>query len=102
MGKDQGNLQFMEKKIVPIADTSILAYDDIKSELGNKQKAILDIIGYLGSCTNSEIARFSGITINRVTPRVLELRDKGFVILDCKKECPVTGRLAMAWRRVVY
>ena len=84
-----------------VADTSLLAYTDIKSTLGTRQKEILEIIKYLGSCTNSEITRYSGIAINRVTPRVLELRDKGFVILDTKRECKVTGRLAMAWCRVV-
>lgn len=85
---------------MPVADTSILAYNDIKSTLHPRQKEILDVIKNLGSCTNSEITRYSGIAINRVTPRVFELREKGLVILDCKKECPVTGRLAMAWRVV--
>jgi len=83
-----------------VADTSLLVYMDIKPTLGTRQKAILDIIKYLGSCTNSEITRFSGIAINRVTPRVFELRESGHVILDCKRECKVTGRLAMAWRQV--
>lgn len=83
-----------------VADTSLLAYSDIKVDLGARQKKILEIITYLGSCTNTEITRYSGIAINRVTPRVLELRDKGLVILDTKRKCKVTGRLAMAWRRV--
>lgn len=84
---------------MPVANTSILAYTDIKENLGDRQKAILDIITHLGTCTNSEITKYSGITINRVTPRVLELREKGLVVLYTKRECKVTGRLAMAWRR---
>ncbi len=83
-----------------VTDTSLLAYCDIKPTLGVRQKEILDIIQHLDSCTNSEITRYSGIEINRVTPRVFELRDKGLVILDCKRECKVTGRLAMSWRSV--
>lgn len=84
-----------------VLDTSLLAYTDIKEELGARQKAILDVITYLGSCTNSEISKFSGLPINVVTPRVFELREKGCVILNCKRECKQTGRLAMAWSRAV-
>lgn len=84
-----------------IVDTSLLAYTDIKADLGARQKAILDVITYLGTCTNSEISKFSGLPINVVTPRVFELRESGCVVLDTKRACKVTGRLAMAWSRAV-
>ena len=84
-----------------IVDTSLLAYADIKVELGTRQKTILDVITYLGTCTNLEISKFLGLPINQVTPRVLELREKGCVELDTKRECKVSGRLVMAWCRVV-
>lgn len=84
-----------------VVDTSLLAYCDIKEDLGARQKAILDVITYLGSCTNSEISKFAGLPINQVTPRVFELRESGHVILDTKRFCKVTGRLAMAWSRAV-
>ena len=83
-----------------IADTSLLAYADIKVELGVRQKAVLDVITYLGICTNTEISKFLGLPINQITPRVFELREKGCVVLDTKRECKVTGRLAMAWKVV--
>ena len=86
---------------MPVVDTSLLAYTDIKAELGSRQKAILDVITYLGTCTNSEISKFSGLPINVVTPRVFELREKKCVVLNSKRECKVTGRLAMAWSRAV-
>lgn len=82
-----------------LVDTSLLAYCDIKEELGARQQTILDVITYLGSCTNSEISKFSKLPINVVTPRVYELREKGCVVLDTKRFCKVTGRLAMAWSR---
>lgn len=84
-----------------IADTSLLTYADIKVELGVRQKAVLDVITYLGSCTNTEISKFIGLPINQITPRVFELREKRCVVLDTKRECKVTGRLAMVWCRVV-
>ena len=84
-----------------MVDTSLLAYADIKEELMPRQKAVLDVITYLGSCTNTEISKFIGLPINQITPRVFELREKGCVILNCKRECKVTGRTAMAWSRAV-
>lgn len=84
-----------------IVDTSLLAYTNIKADLGARQKAILDVITYLGTCTNSEISKFLGLPINVVTPRVYELREKGCVVLDTKRECKITGRLVMAWSRAV-
>jgi len=80
-----------------VRDTSVQAYRDIKS-LGARQKVVLDVIRYLGAPTNSEICRYLGLPINTITPRTYELVKKGMVCDAGKKECPVTGRIAYAWR----
>ena len=85
-----------------IQDTSLEAYREIQAKLGNRQKQILYWIRRStkeqGNVTNMELADAIGWSINRVTPRVYELRKKGKVVLDEKRRCTVTGRRACAWR----
>lgn len=82
-----------------VRDTSLLAYvSEVEQTLGFRQQAVLTIINVLMSATNSEIAKALGWSINRVTPRVFELRQLGYVVVDEKRPCLVTGRMAYAWR----
>lgn len=79
--------------------TSLLAWDEIKQDLGDKQKIVLDTIrgaSYDG-LTNMEISKILDWSVNRVTPRVNELRKLGLVVLVCKRNCRVTGYRALAW-----
>lgn len=78
--------------------TSLGAYKKIKKGLGLRQKIVYDTIDELSYLTNSEIARTLNWSINRVTPRVFELREKDLVAEDCKRKCTVTGHMAIAWR----
>ncbi len=81
-----------------IQDTSIKAYrEDALPTLGQRQAEVLKAIRTLGECTNSELAIHLGFSINRVTPRCLELRQAGKVVDIGKRKCPVTGRLAYVW-----
>jgi len=85
-----------------IQETSLEAYLEVKPRLGEKQKEVYRLlknatrVGF--DMTNMEIAQALRWSINRVTPRVYELREKGLVVLSQKRQCSVTGRRAMAWR----
>lgn len=48
--------------------------------------------------TNMELASALHWSINRVTPRVFELRGMGLVVKSQKRKCGVTGNMAYAWR----
>ena len=81
-----------------VRDTSVISYRDIKSQLGGRQKVVLDVIRYLGRATNVEISSYLGLPINTITPRTNELVKKCLVCDVGKKECAITGRMAYVWR----
>lgn len=62
-----------------VAETSVQAYEKIKSKLGGKQEAVYEAIKELGTPTNEAISDYLGWPINRVTGRVTELRRFGIV-----------------------
>lgn len=79
-------------------DTSLEAYDNVQEKIGENQMIVLDVIRKLGAPTNLEIARWLQWDINQVTPRVLELREKNYVVECQKRPCGITGNTAMSWR----
>ncbi len=83
-----------------IQNTSKIAYDEVKPSLGEKQAAVMVALGS-DSLTNTELATRLGWAINRVTPRVFELRALGRVEQAEKRPCSITGRMAIAWRAVI-
>lgn len=82
-----------------IADTSLEAYQSIEN-IGSKQAAVLSAINALGAPTNREIAEHLGWEINRVTPRCLELRERGLVVESDTRQCTIGARNAKTWRAV--
>jgi len=62
-----------------VRQTSIEAYECIYDDLGKKQKEVYDVIESSDGLCNQDIAEILGWGINRVTPRVKELRDFGLV-----------------------
>lgn len=79
-------------------ETSAIAWNSIQDYLGSKQYEVLRAISFLGECNNQEIARHLGIEINRITPRVFELREKGLVEESRQDRDAETGRLTNFWR----
>lgn len=83
-----------------MAQTSLQAY--VTVNLGAAQQKVFTILSLLclryGDATNAEVAMTLGWQINRVTPRMLELRDQLFVQYSTTRECRVTGATAKAWR----
>lgn len=78
--------------------TSLESYNEIKRTLGFKQQTVFSNLSLLISATNSELSVKLGWSINTITPRIFELREKGLVTEACKRVCAVTGRTAIAWR----
>ena len=60
-----------------VTRTSREAYYKVK--LGKNQQIVLDTLGDLGIASNQDIADKLGWSINRVTGRMKELRDDGYV-----------------------
>ncbi len=81
-----------------IQSTSRLAYETIKPELGDRQRAVYEEIKKLQPCTNMEIGHSMYVSINNVTPRTNELVKMGYVHAWGKRECKITGRKAIAWQ----
>jgi hypothetical protein len=80
------------------ADTSLHAYALATQNLGKKQKEVLDTLRFFPDATNAEIAARLRWSINRVTPRMGELRTQGLVLEAGKRTCKVTGGTAHAWK----
>lgn len=82
-----------------IQQTSLHAYEDIKHNLGEKQLAVYNALKDLESANNKILAKKLGWEINRVTPRVLELRELGLVEKHSMRPCPFPpNRVTWFWR----
>lgn len=80
-----------------IQNTSLEAYKILIPELGTQQQIIYNVIIKHPNMSNHDIARYLHWEINRVTPRVKELRDKGLVVCRNYKEDHVTKKKVMCW-----
>lgn len=78
-------------------ETSLLAHQEIKSSLGDRQLLVYRTIKAFGSCNSTMIARGLSIPINCIVPRVNELRKMGYVVQDKKSKCPFTNKLTIFW-----
>ena len=80
-----------------VRDTSLEAYNEIKSELGKKQLEVLLAIREREPCNNRTIAKYLNWEINRVTGRVNELNLEGLIQAGAKIMDYDTGRSTWAW-----
>lgn len=81
-----------------IQQTSLEAYDYIQKTLGEKQLKVYLCLEDLESANNTILAKRLNWSINRITPRVLELREKGLIIQDGIRKCPITHRNTIFWK----
>ena len=81
-----------------VADTSLMAYDKVLESLGQRQRVILNGLKKYGPTTNKELSKCLGIEINKVTPRVQELRKLGMVQLSGNRR--VEGFMSKVWEAV--
>lgn len=82
-----------------IQQTSLLAYRSLE-KIGAKQKMCYNAIKTLNAASNYDIARLLGWEINRVTPRVKELREMTLVEEAYRDIHPITERKVIFWRVV--
>ena len=83
-----------------IQPTSLEAYQVLEPELGNLQRTVYQVLVFNPGMSNHDIARTLHWEINRVTPRVKELRDKGLVIQNGSKIDRLTNKRVMCWKVV--
>ena len=81
--------------------TSLFAYKSVLPKLGEKQREVLSVFedNPYHDYTNMELAEHLGWGINRVTPRVKELRSHGYLEEKEKRLCEITGFRVIAWGR---
>lgn len=77
---------------------SLDAWKDIKDNVSKRQLEVLEAIVDLGTATNRMIARHLGWEINRVTGRVNELTNKGFVKVAGDYLDPETNKTVNMWK----
>ena len=77
-------------------ETSKIAYETVK--IGKRQEEVLNILSEIEDANNQELAILLGWEINRVTPRVKELRDRGLVEESRRSICKLTGRPTIYWK----
>jgi len=80
-----------------IQKTSIEAYDSVKNDLGKLQRQIYNLLKVYPNCSNNDLSRITQKSINTITPRIKELRDKGLVFFSHYKVDRVTNRRVMCW-----
>ena len=80
-----------------IQQTSLDAFIDISGSLGDRQLQVYDFFRQnLGKdFTNTELSYALRLPINRITPRVYELRQKGLIIQHGIRYCRITGKLVI-------
>lgn len=82
-----------------VSENSKAIYKDILDEglVGEQQIKVLDWLAQNPRSTDKELSVASGMNINAVTGRRNELARLGLVHSIGKRECNVTGRMAMEW-----
>jgi len=81
--------------------TSLLAYQEALKSLGEKQVKVYNKIKSLGRPVNNRmLSELMDWPINRVTPRVLELRELGLVEEAYTAQDTETKRQSIYWRAV--
>ena len=83
-----------------IQKTSLEAYRILEPQLGFHQETVYTMIEQNPNCCNHDLSSLIGWEINRVTPRVKELRDKGLIICSGHKMDLSTNRRVMKWRTI--
>ena len=83
-----------------VTETSLLAFEDIKKDLGRRQKLVYDCLKIIQPATNLMISQYLKLPINSITPRVKELRNLKLVGVAFQDRDLNTGRPSIYWRIV--
>ena len=66
----------------------------------DSQRIVLDVLRGGGDYTFSEIGKILRIPVNRITPRIDELRKYGFCEFSTRRNCTVTGQNVKTWKAI--
>ena len=83
-----------------VQKTSLNAYKKIEKSLTRRQISVYHALESITDMTNSELAEYLRWSINRVTPRVGELRKLDLVAYAGKRKCRITGERVKSWRPI--
>ena len=78
--------------------TSLEAYDKIQHELSGRRLEVYNSLKRLEVANNTTLALDLRWSINRVTPRINELRKIGLVVKDSIRICPFTKMKTIYWK----
>lgn len=81
-----------------LAETSLMAYDIILKDLGDRQTQVFNAFKKLEFATNAMVAKEINLPINCVTGRCLELRKKFLLERSHISTCPITHGKAQFWK----
>lgn len=76
--------------------TSLDAYESIRGTLNPSQQMVFHQLEVSGCCSNEKLSDLLSLPINKITPRILELRKKGLV-KNMYLEKSKSGRKAKVW-----
>lgn len=82
-----------------VAQTSLFAFEAVRQDLSERQRLVYHALDPEVDYSNTEISRLINLPINCITPRVLELRQKGLLTQANTRQCKVTGKPVMTWRK---
>ena len=81
-----------------VSPNSLEAYNSLVG-LSDKQRHVFVVVEAFGKpINNRKLSELLGWSINRVTPRVLELREKGLLVEAVSAIDPVTRRKTSFWK----
>jgi len=85
-----------------IQQTSLDAFSEVKDSLGERQLQVLNFFRTHRDLdfSNNELSWNLQLPINRVTPRVYELRSKGYLCHSLVRYCRITGKKVIAWKLI--
>lgn len=78
--------------------TSLKAYADVLETLGERQMLVYRKLRELKHASNFKLSKELNLPINRIVPRIKELRDLGVVMQYKKEICPETNKLVIIWK----
>ena len=81
-----------------ITRTSLLAYQEILENLGDRQMLVYKALRTLKEADNLIISKYLNLPINSITPRTLELRNKKLVTVSKVDLSPITHRKVIFWK----
>lgn len=82
-----------------VSQTSLFAFEAVRQDLSERQRLVYHALDPDVDYSNTEISRLINLPINCITPRVLELRQKGLLKQHNVRLCKITGKEVMTWRK---